>query len=396
MQRAHPFPSFLGGGFECTTHRRRDGRRLDLVAATGHAADPRGDYAALAAAGLRWARDGLRWHLVAGAPGRFDWSSWLPQLEAAELAGVTVAWDLVHFGVPDRLDPWGAEMAEEAAAFAFEAACLHRRETGRPGLFCPVNEIGFWAFAGGEMGWFAPWGRGRGVAFKRQLVVMAVAMARAVRRADPAAGLLWAEPLIAVTPGHPGEAAAARARHLAQFEAHDMLLGLRAPELGGDPGLADWLGFNHYPHNQMRPDGSLIGFGCAGHRGLSDLLLEVRARYPGMNLLLAETGAEGPGRAAWLHHVAAELARAEALGAGVAGACLYPVTDYPGWDDDRPCATGLFGPPAAGGRPVCPAVLAAARALEARLARRPGAAPARFTAAGEPAQAVLIETPGTS
>ncbi len=30
------FQSFFIGGFECATHRRRDGRRLDLLAATQH------------------------------------------------------------------------------------------------------------------------------------------------------------------------------------------------------------------------------------------------------------------------------------------------------------------------------------------------------------------------
>ena len=29
------FRSFFLGGFECSTHRRKDGRRLDLIAATG-------------------------------------------------------------------------------------------------------------------------------------------------------------------------------------------------------------------------------------------------------------------------------------------------------------------------------------------------------------------------
>ena len=43
----HPsvFKSFFLGGFECSNHRRSDGRRLDLLAATGHDRWAAHDYA---------------------------------------------------------------------------------------------------------------------------------------------------------------------------------------------------------------------------------------------------------------------------------------------------------------------------------------------------------------
>jgi hypothetical protein len=45
----HPslFKSFFLGGFECSNHRRSDGRRLDLIAATGHDRWAAHDYAEL-------------------------------------------------------------------------------------------------------------------------------------------------------------------------------------------------------------------------------------------------------------------------------------------------------------------------------------------------------------
>ncbi len=65
------FRSVFLGGFECSTHRRADGRRLDLIAATRHDALAEQDYRQLASNGIRAARDGVRWHLVeAAAPGR--------------------------------------------------------------------------------------------------------------------------------------------------------------------------------------------------------------------------------------------------------------------------------------------------------------------------------------
>jgi len=47
------------------------------------------------------------------------------------------------------------------------------------------------------------------------------------------------------------------------------------------------------------------------------------------------------------------VAQARQAGVPVEGICLYPVTDYPGWDDERHCPTGLLGYiQADGGRPV--------------------------------------------
>jgi hypothetical protein len=98
------FQSFFMAGFECSSHRRPDGVRLDLLDSTGHAALAAEDYRACAAHGLLTARDGLRWHLIEQVPGRYDWSSWLPMLEAAAQVGIEVIWDLLHYGSPDHLD----------------------------------------------------------------------------------------------------------------------------------------------------------------------------------------------------------------------------------------------------------------------------------------------------
>jgi hypothetical protein len=52
------FRSFFLGGFECSTHRRRDGLRLDLIAATRHDLSAEEDYRQLAEHGTHAARDG--------------------------------------------------------------------------------------------------------------------------------------------------------------------------------------------------------------------------------------------------------------------------------------------------------------------------------------------------
>ena len=69
------FDSFFMGGFECATHRRRDGLRIDVTATTGHDMSAKEDYLLLQKAGVRTVRDGLRWHLIEAVPGIYDWSS---------------------------------------------------------------------------------------------------------------------------------------------------------------------------------------------------------------------------------------------------------------------------------------------------------------------------------
>jgi hypothetical protein len=58
------FPSFFIGGFECSTHRLRNGRGLDLIHRTQHDRFADEDYRRLRQSGILTARDGFRWHLI--------------------------------------------------------------------------------------------------------------------------------------------------------------------------------------------------------------------------------------------------------------------------------------------------------------------------------------------
>ena len=131
---------------------------------------------------------------------------------------------------------------------------------------------------------------------------------------------------------------------MSQFEALDMLLGNLAPELGGEPGLIDVIGLNYYPDNQWYCGAGFIPLGHFAYRPFRSLLAEVYARYR-RPLFIAETGAEGSARAAWLHYVASETAAARDSGVPVQGLCIYPILDYPGWYDERHCQVGLFSLP---------------------------------------------------
>src|SRR5437763_16165996 len=83
------FRSFWIAGFECSCQINTAGKRLDMTAALQHDVLARDDYRRLHDVGMATARDGIRWHLV-DREGRYDWSSWLPMLDAAHAEGVQV------------------------------------------------------------------------------------------------------------------------------------------------------------------------------------------------------------------------------------------------------------------------------------------------------------------
>lgn len=353
------FDGFFMAGFECSSQRRKDGVRLDLIRATRHDKYALDDYRACAALGLATIRDGLRWHRIETAPGVYDWSSWIPMIEAARDAGVRIVWDIFHYGLPDFLDQRARGFIDDYARFAAAAVRVHRDVTGHAPLICPINEISFFTWAV-ETGYFPPPGTKKGGWFKRHLVRAAVAGVSAMRAADPGCRFIWAEPLIHVAPRDHSRPELKRAEsyRLAQFEAYDMLLGRAEPELGGHADMIDAIGLNFYPHNQWYYNGPTIPMGHHEYRPLADMLVEVAERYR-KPIFIAETGCEGSARPAWLHYVCDEVRAAIARGADFRGICFYPVAAYPGWDNSRPADPGLLSVPDADGRRAVYAPLAA-------------------------------------
>jgi hypothetical protein len=186
---------------------------------------------------------------------------------------------------------------------------------------------------------------------KRQLVRAALAGTDAAKLADPETITISAEPLINIVRDTNDERdiRAAEAYHLSQYAATDRLLGLEEPELGGHSAAIDVIGLNFYPHNQWRLRGGPVPLGHHDYRPLSELLIEVHARY-GVPILISETGAEHSARPIWLSYVAQEVRSAVEAGVPICGICIYPITDYRGWDNERICQVGLFCVPEDGGQ----------------------------------------------
>lgn len=344
MQQAKLFESFFMGGFECSTHRRRDGQRLDLIRSTAHDRWAREDYAQLATAGINTVRDGVRWHLIERQSGRYDWSSFLPMLRAANAQKTQVIWDLSHYGSPDGLDIWRPEFVDRFARFAGAVARVVREESDQIPFYSLVNEMSFWAWAGGDVGYFEPGAHGRGLELKHQLVRASIAAIEAVRAVEPRARFVQTDPIIHVLAdsSRHEDTAAAEGYRMSQFEAWDLLIGERWPGLGGKPEYLDIVGVNYYPHNQWILSGPRIFRGDSRYRPLAGMLVETWRRYQ-RPVVITETGSEGHERASWLRYICEQATLAMARGVPIEGICWYPILDYPGWDDNRHCPAGLLG-----------------------------------------------------
>lgn len=346
------FNSYFMAGFECASQILRSGRRLDMIASTQHDKFARQDYDRINAAGMRVAREGIRWHLVEKMPGRYDFSSVRPIVEAAQATGTQVIWDLCHFGWPDDLDILKPEFVTRIAQYAVAFATFLAEETNLEPFFVPVNEISFFSWAGGEEGGMNPHVTGRGFELKCQLVRAAIAAMEAIWAVNYQARFVHVDPIIHVVahPDRPEDRIPAENYRLSQFQSWDMLSGRLWPELGGNEKYLDIIGVNFYFHNQWIFD--VKGFRRTHefkpikrtnplYRPLREILREVCDRYR-RPMFMAETGAEKAMRGPWLKYVTQEVEAASLDGVLLDGICLYPILNHPGWLDGRHCHNALW------------------------------------------------------
>ncbi|MBW4438969.1 MAG: hypothetical protein KME04_17660 [Pleurocapsa minor GSE-CHR-MK-17-07R] len=337
------FQSFLMGGFECSTHKLPDGRRLDLVGATLHDRHAYADYLRLQMQGIFTVREGIRWHLIEKRAGEFDFSGVLPIIQAGRALNMQVIWDVLHYGYPDDVDIFSPAFVNRYERFAAAFARLLRDETDEDAFVCPINEISFFSWAGGDSGHLNPYAAGRGSELKRQLVRAAIGGIEALWAVRPRTRIVHCDPLVHIVPNpdRPDEAHHAHGYRNAQFESWDMLSGLLQPELGGHPRYLDIMGLNYYPYNQWEYNGRTLAVTDHRYIPLHRLLQEMYDRY-GRPLLIAETSVEDDLRAPWLAYIMGEVAIARSAQIPVYGVCWYPILNHPGWVDDRHCHNGLW------------------------------------------------------
>jgi len=349
------FRSFFLAGFEGSTGYNRHGDWFDQVVATGHDRTVEQDYGDLAALGILSVRESVRWPVVAGKAGRYDFSSIDPFLTAARKHRIEVIWDLFHYGYPQHIDLFADDLPEKFAEYCYAVGRYISMRSDAPCLFTPVNEPSFMAFAAAEKGWFAPHREGCGWELKVALCRAAIAGIEALWAACPGSRMVNVDPLcrVAASPERCHEADEARDfNERLVFQAWDMLAGRLLPELGGSRAHLDIVGINYYWTNQWEwrveplPDGRIPPLADDDPRRtkLSDLVRGVWQRYGG-DVLISETAHVDEQRAPWLREVAAESEQLLREGVPLRGVCLYPILGMPEWHSpDVWTPMGLWDP----------------------------------------------------
>jgi beta-glucosidase/6-phospho-beta-glucosidase/beta-galactosidase len=332
------FPSFFMGGFECSTHVDRSHRRQDYVQLMQHDRCVREDYERALTVGLRAVREGPRWYLCERSwsttrGGTYDFSSFAPMLEAAQQLGLMQLTCLLHYGLPDGVDPLNPDFAPRFTEFCQAFAAWRSRQVDGPRWYAVVNELSLFAWAMGEAAWFAPFYKDKGEEIKEALVAASLRATDAVRAVDSEARFLSVDPAIhLVTPhGRDDLAKEVERQNRAQYQAWDMAMGRVKPELGGTERYVDVIGINCYQDSQKEIEtDEQLAIDDPRRRPFREVLCEIWERYQ-RPIILAETSARGEERPVWLRYVVDECLAALERGVDLQGICLYPVIDMREW-----------------------------------------------------------------
>ncbi len=348
VERIGIFPTFFLSGFECSTFVWKDQGRRDLAHETRHWSHAQEDYGILRRLGIAVAREGIPWPMV-DQGGDYDFSRIDPLIDAMNGSQILPIWDLCHYGYPDDVNPFDDDFAERFARYCRAAAEYVIPRTRGPHFFTPINEITFFAFAGGEWGWVAPHlqGKDNRRRFLLALCKASIAGARAIRDVDPEARMVQIDPLIQVVAprDRPDLADAARQENdEGTFLAWDILAGQQHAELGGSPEILDIVGVNCYSFGQMeyREQGPHAALDPTDDRivPLCDMLTTAWERYR-RPMIIAETSGLAEGRPAWLKDVIEESLAAVDRGVDLHGLCLFPLVDMPNWHDGEWLHNGI-------------------------------------------------------
>jgi beta-glucosidase/6-phospho-beta-glucosidase/beta-galactosidase len=330
------FRSFLFAGFEGTTAFNLQHQWIDQVVATQHDIFVDADYRLLREHGLLASREAIRWPVV-DCEGKHDFSSVQPFVDASQRHGIEVIWDLFHYGYPSDLDPFTEAFVMRFARYCRAAARFVADRHAGPYYFTPVNEPSFFAWAGAEVGRFAPHCYGRGVELKLALARAAIAGINAIREVLPQARIVNVDPLCRVVP--PSDhcdphAHADDFNERAVFEAWDMIAGRLHPELGGSREHLDIVGVNYYASNQWEigREETPLPLDDPRRLSLSALIRGIWKRYGG-DILVTETSHSDEMRPFWLNVVAHECEKLLDEGVPLRGVCLYPILGMPEWHD---------------------------------------------------------------
>ncbi len=324
-------------GFECTYALAEKGRRFDLLSASKHDTYCQADYAMIKEVGMETVREGFSWSGIDKGSGHYDFSRFEPMLQAAKEEGIEQIWDLNHFDFPEDLDPFTTQFPARYAAYAKQCLKKIREYHKGPLYITPMNEPSFFSWMC-DNGLWAPYAKGKGTEFKRQLVRAVIAAMDAIWEEDSTVQFIHTDPYMYRAPlrvkNEKEKAFCDDFNTHVKTHSWDMLAGIVEPELGGDPKYIGFLGVNYYFYNQQ-----FVGINEHGHfsyktiplahkkrLSLAAILHELYERYH-TKMILAETGSYRKRRTSWWTHILGQVDDCLAEGLPLYGVCSYPTLD---------------------------------------------------------------------
>lgn len=322
------------GGYECADHINRSGERVNLLKETQHDIRAEQDYRDLLQLGIQTVREGICWSAVETAPYVFDFTEIKNRIEIAGKLGIQQMWDLCHFGYPDGIYPTHPHFCDRFVALCDAFTTFYKSVTTQQLFVVPVNEISFLSWHSGDVRGTVPFATGSGFDIKYHLCKAAILGINRIKAIDPDCRIVMVEPMVKIHPGQEPDTNHIHNLNQFQFQAMDIIAGRMCPELGGCEDNLDILGFNYYWDSQWEHGtGALPWPETEPLRDkVSDMLMAVYNRY-GKPVFLSETGHFGVGRAPWIEEITQECITAIENGVELLGACIYPVTDRPDWDN---------------------------------------------------------------
>ncbi len=336
-------------GLECSAPLIEGNLRQDELRKTGHWEGYAGDFALIAAMGVRFVRYGIPFHAVGASSGRLDWDWTDRALEALRGAGLEPIADLLHFGVPDDLDGMGDPRLPErfeqyADAFAERYPWIRYYTAVNEPLVCAVGSAG--------LGW---WNERRQddrslVAAIDGLCASAVLGSERIRDRWPDAIFIQSDACEIYVPATPEASERVAFLNERRFVAFDLVYG-RAPS----PTVVDWLGRNGMTDARLEwfarrgtTSGCIVGLdyyrgnewsvtaegGARPARrrlGFARLARQYHARLQ-LPFMLTETNVEGPTVERWLAETWDDALALRDEGLPIRGYCWYGFIDHVDWD----------------------------------------------------------------
>ncbi len=333
------FASFLMAGYECTYALAEEGRRFDLLRASRHDEQCAEDYQLLRERGIRTVREGLAWHEIDNGSGTYNFSRFEPMMKLAKEMEIQQVWDLSHFDFPEDIDPFSDQFFQRYGEYAkWVINVLRKYQTGTI-FICPMNEASFFAWMC-DRGLWAPYQKGRGTEFKKQLVKAAISAMDAIWEEDSEVQFIHIDPYMYRQPLHKKSELEKKFcenfNENVKYHSWDMIAGKTNPELGGDLKYFNYIGVNYYFYNQQQ-----VGIDPNDHdkyffRSISlknkmrvplrRILQEVYDRYHAP-IIISETGSYRDRRPHWWKYILEEVDSVVQAGLPLHGVCSYPTLD---------------------------------------------------------------------